>query len=93
MRYLVQQQPMAAIRSYADNGRALLGNALQAVDGRPERLVKLRTGPAGAPWMGQIALVVEDAGAGIAGEHLDRIFDAFFTTRICKAIAGDFDTR
>ncbi|MGB5833187.1 MAG: ATP-binding protein [Thiohalocapsa sp.] len=59
----------------------LLGNALQAVEGQPRKLVRLSAGPTGEPLDGQVELSVEDTGPGIAGEHLDRIFDAFFTTK------------
>lgn len=63
----------------------LLGNALQAIDGQPRRLVRVSAGfsteIADGAQARQVMLAVEDTGPGIAGEHLERIFDAFFTTK------------
>ena len=59
----------------------LLGNALQAIDGQPQRLVRVSAWAADDAKRRQVVLAVEDTGPGIAGEHLERIFDAFFTTK------------
>ncbi len=59
----------------------LLGNALQAVDGQPRRLVRVSARTTDDAQRRQVVLAVEDTGPGIAGEHLERIFDAFFTTK------------
>ena len=53
----------------------LLLNALQS--GRPGVTVTVRTGRDGD----QVWAEVEDDGPGIPGEHLDRVFEPFFTTR------------
>lgn len=59
----------------------LLGNALQAIDGQPRRLVRVSAWATDAAKTRQVVLAVEDTGPGIAGEHLKRIFNAFFTTK------------
>lgn len=53
----------------------LLTNAIQATEGRGR--VWLRTWPE----EGAVVLQVGDTGRGIAPEHLDRVWDPFFTTR------------
>ena len=51
---------------------------------------------------GYVMLAVEDSGSGIAPDHIDRIFDAFFTTKahgmgmglaICRSIIESYDGR
>jgi two-component system C4-dicarboxylate transport sensor histidine kinase DctB len=59
----------------------LLGNALQAIDGQPRRLVRISARTTGDAERPEVMLTVEDSGPGIAGEHIERIFDAFFTTK------------
>jgi two-component system C4-dicarboxylate transport sensor histidine kinase DctB len=59
----------------------LLGNALQAIDGQPRRLVRVSARTTDDSERPEVVLAVEDTGPGIAGEHLERIFDAFFTTK------------
>lgn len=59
----------------------LLGNALQAIDGEPRRLVRVSARATQDAKKPQVVLAVEDTGPGIAGEHRERIFDAFFTTK------------
>ncbi|CAO4184359.1 histidine kinase [Methylorubrum populi] len=55
----------------------LVGNALDAVKGRPGAQVVIRA------WAGegQVVLSVEDNGPGLEGAALARIFDPFFTTK------------
>jgi signal transduction histidine kinase len=58
----------------------LVHNALEAMDGIPDRMgvlqvrTELRDGDA-------IVVAVQDSGCGIDDDKLDRIFDAFFTTK------------
>ncbi|WP_437681847.1 response regulator [Sorangium sp. So ce131] len=58
----------------------LLANALDAVSHRPPdaRLVVVRTRAAGA---GRVELAVADSGEGVPPEDLERIFEAFYTTK------------
>lgn len=55
----------------------LLVNALQASPDGATIEVRTRMDAPG----GRVVLEVEDAGCGIAPEHIDRIFDPFFTTK------------
>lgn len=55
----------------------LIDNALDALDGRPVRRITFRTAAA----EGEVRCDVEDTGAGIAPEHLARIFEPTFTTK------------
>jgi signal transduction histidine kinase len=59
----------------------VIGNAIQAVDGRPSAdpaPIRVQTSRLDAR---RFAIQVFDQGAGIAPEDLPRIFDPFFTTR------------
>lgn len=56
----------------------LIYNALQAVEGEPDRKVVVCVEERAEC---QLALIVEDSGPGIANEHLEKIFDPFFTTK------------
>lgn len=56
---------------------ARTGGQARAHGGR----VCVRAAASGAPGAREIELAVEDDGAGIAPEHLERLFDPFFTTR------------
>ncbi len=58
----------------------LLINAIQAVDGLGEgdREIHVTTG---TDAQGAAIFTIKDSGPGIAPEHLDRIFDGFFTTK------------
>jgi signal transduction histidine kinase len=55
----------------------LLNNALEALPDR-QRAVRIRTQLAGA---GELAIIVEDEGHGIAAADLARLFEPFFTTK------------
>lgn len=55
----------------------LVGNALDAVKGRPVRDIRIAVTPA----PGGITLSVEDTGPGIAAENIANVFDPFFTTK------------
>ena len=72
----------------------LIYNALEAMDGVPDRMgvLQVRTELRGDD---AIMVAVQDSGCGIDDDKLDRIFDAFFTTKqngtglglaICRAI-------
>ncbi len=58
----------------------LTQNALAAVEGRPDGQVTLAAEPRDLR-EGLVELIVEDNGAGIPAEELERIFDVFFSTR------------
>jgi two-component system C4-dicarboxylate transport sensor histidine kinase DctB len=55
----------------------LIGNALQALDGCPTRRIELQATVDGEA----VTLSVRDTGPGIAPEHLDQVFDPFFSTK------------
>jgi len=55
----------------------LLRNALDAVDGLPERRVIVTVNRDGS----EVAVVIRDSGPGIAPEVLSRLFEPFFTTK------------
>ena len=66
-------------------------DAMRAVTNRP-RVLSVRSAASGAD---HLSIAVEDSGPGIDLEHVDRIFDAFFTTKshgmgmglaICRSI-------
>jgi len=66
-------------------------DAMRAVTNRP-RVLSVRSAASGAD---HLSIAVEDSGPGIDSEHVDRIFDAFFTTKshgmgmglaICRSI-------
>ena len=72
----------------------LLRNGIDAIceDDDPVRLLEIRTSNR---TQGEVTVEVIDSGGGIAEEHRDRLFDAFFTTRrngmgmglaICRSI-------
>jgi predicted ATPase/signal transduction histidine kinase/GAF domain-containing protein len=76
-------------------------NAMQAMAqaGSPERKITIRTA---TPDAATLCCTVEDSGPGIAPEHLDRLFDTFFTTKengmgmglsICRSIIEAHDGR
>lgn len=64
----------------------LVGNALDAMSGRPEACLRLRVGQGGStadgdPLAGWVWISVEDNGPGISPEQQRRMFEPFFTTK------------
>lgn len=55
----------------------LLANAADAVEGRPERRVRVRAEAAGEA----LRLVVADSGVGVPVEARDQLFEPFYTTK------------
>ena len=55
----------------------LIGNAQQALEGCATRRIELRA----AADHDAVTLSVRDTGPGIAPEHLDQVFDPFFSTK------------
>jgi signal transduction histidine kinase len=73
----------------------LVVNAIEAMSQQQGRdsVLQVRTETAGSP--DQASIIVQDSGPGIATEHVDRIFEPFFSTKpggmglglaICKSI-------
>ncbi|MEO8448990.1 MAG: HAMP domain-containing sensor histidine kinase [Gemmatimonadota bacterium] len=58
----------------------LVGNAVDALDGRPGRVI-LSSAAADAPNGRRACLTVADSGRGMGPEELDRSFDDFYTTK------------
>jgi two-component system sensor histidine kinase HydH len=56
----------------------VIGNAIQAVDGRPDPPIRVQTARLDTR---RFLILIADKGAGISPEDLPRIFDPFFTTR------------
>jgi two-component system C4-dicarboxylate transport sensor histidine kinase DctB len=55
----------------------LIGNAQQALEGCTTRRIELHAG-AGET---EVTFSIRDTGPGIAPEHLDQVFDPFFSTK------------
>jgi signal transduction histidine kinase len=66
-------------------GNLFENSMLHGLAGRADGLITLR---AHAGTDGEIALSLADNGAGIAAEHLARIYDPFFTTRLGSGGSG-----
>jgi C4-dicarboxylate-specific signal transduction histidine kinase len=62
---------------FAQAALNLILNAAEAVEGRPEAVVRIEA-RCDAKW---VYLVVEDSGPGVPAEIRERIFDPFFTTK------------
>jgi signal transduction histidine kinase len=56
----------------------LVHNALEAMNGAPRRVLRVRTELHGPD---AVLVTIEDTGHGIDADKLDKIFDAFFTTK------------
>jgi signal transduction histidine kinase len=56
----------------------IISNGVQAIGDRPG---KVRVTLDAKPPKGMVTLLVEDSGCGIPPEHLQRIFDPFFTSK------------
>ena len=61
--------------------RNILLNALQSMDGRPERRLRIVLDHEGAS---RARLAISDTGVGISPEHIRRVFDPFFSTKSGK---------
>ncbi len=57
----------------------LVGNALDAIEGQPERVLRILAKPAADD--GAIRILVTDTGAGIPAEDQERVFDPFHSTK------------
>jgi signal transduction histidine kinase len=55
----------------------IINNAIQALDGEGEIVIRARRDDQ-PDW---VVVEIEDNGPGIAPEHLDKLFDPFFTTK------------
>lgn len=55
----------------------LLSNAVRALAGRPDAVLRVASFKAG---VGQVSVQITDNGPGIAPENMDKLFDMFFTT-------------
>jgi len=59
----------------------LIGNAIDALAGRPDGMLAVTVITSGATSGGTVTVTVEDNGPGIAEADLPKIFDPFFTTK------------
>jgi PAS domain S-box-containing protein len=66
----------------------LLTNAMQVMKGGGRITVRVGAADSRGGEPNAVALVVEDTGAGVAPEALDKIFDFFFTTRGAEGGTG-----
>ncbi|MBO0857118.1 MAG: PAS domain-containing protein [Chloracidobacterium sp.] len=66
----------------------LLANAMQAMADGGRIVIRIRASEIQLGGPNAVALVVEDAGPGIAPDALGKIFDFFFTTRVGSGGAG-----
>lgn len=63
----------------------LLLNALQSLDGGKGRIM---VSTAYLPTVGEATITVQDEGEGIPAEHMERLLEPFFSTRLDRGAAG-----
>jgi two-component system C4-dicarboxylate transport sensor histidine kinase DctB len=55
----------------------LISNGMQAIDGQAEKKITVEAKPEGS----RVVIAVEDTGTGVSDEHVQKIFDPFYTTK------------
>lgn len=59
----------------------LINNAIDAMEGKSERILRIKTEYVSSGQLKSVKTVFSDSGSGIETEHINRIFDPFFTTK------------